>query len=68
MRDESKDEKKDEIDYRKLFNKKEPLDNLILELAKKGELEIGVVTIDDNKLQSDNYNVKSLKHRGRHTS
>jgi len=63
-----RDEKKGEIDYKKLFNKKEPLDNLILELAKKGELEIGVVTIDDDKKHSDSYNVKSLKHRGKHTS
>jgi len=39
-----KDEEIGELEYRKLLNKKDPLDKQILELTKKGELDIKIVT------------------------
>lgn len=40
-----KDDKKDKTSYKKLLNKKDPLDERILQLAKNGELKIGVVRV-----------------------
>ncbi len=47
VREDSSSNKKSIVNYKKLLNKREPLDNLILKLVKQGELEIGVVKIKD---------------------
>ena len=38
--------KKDKTSYKTLLNKKDPLDERILQLAKNGELKIGVVRVN----------------------
>ncbi len=56
-------------DYKKLLNKKDLFDKQILKLVKHGELKIGVVEIKEpNEYNTDNYNKRSLPHRGKHTS
>jgi len=43
-------------DYKKLLNKKDSLDKLILNLAKQGELKVGVVWIkEENEHSSEQY-------------
>jgi hypothetical protein len=56
-------------DYKKLLNKKNPIDKLILDLGVKGELEIGFVEVEQgyDRLQEP-YNRKSIPHKGKHTS
>jgi len=55
--------------YKTLLNKKDPLDERILQLAKNGELKIGVVCVKEgNKHSFEDYSRKSLPHRGKHTS
>jgi hypothetical protein len=44
------------VDYKQLLNKKDPIDKLILELAKSGELNIGVVQLKEE--DSDDYSYK----------
>jgi len=64
-----KDEDIWEIEYKKLLNKKDPLDNQILKLTKKGELEIKIVELkEDIKKPSEKYSHKNLPHRGKTTS
>jgi len=41
-----------EPDYKKLLNKKDPLDKQILNLAKPGELKVGVVWIKEENEHS----------------
>ena len=48
-------------DYKKLLNKKDPLDRLILNLAKQGELKVGVVWVkEENEHPSEQYLYKHL--------
>ena len=55
--------------YKTLLNKKDPLDERILQLAKNGELKIGVVHVKEGDRHSfEDYSHKSLPHRGKHTS
>ena len=35
--------------YKKLLNKRDPLDKEIIHLVKKGELKIGITNLDENK-------------------
>ena len=64
-----KDEDAWELEYRKLLNKKDPLDKQILELTKKGELDIKIVELkEDIKNPSEKYSHKKLSHRGKTTS
>ena len=42
-------------DFKQLLNKDDPVDKAILELAKKGELNVGVVWV---KEESDDYSYK----------
>ena len=66
---EMKDEDVWELEYKKLLNKKDPLDKQILELTKKGELNIKIVELKEEiKKPSEKYSHKSLFHRGKHTS
>ena len=56
-------------DYKKLLDRREPLDKLILELVNKGELDIGFVEVNDSKdHQLKKYSRNSIPHRGKHTS
>jgi len=51
-----------------LLNKKDPLDERILQLAKNGELKIGVVRVKEGDKHSfEDYSHKSLPYRGKHT-
>lgn len=55
--------------YKTLLNKKDPLDERILQLAKNGELKIGVVRVKEGDKHSfEDYSHKSLPHLGKHTS
>ena len=55
--------------YKTLLNKKDPLDERILQLAKNGELKIGVVCVKEGDKRSfEDYSHKSLPHLGKHTS
>jgi len=54
--------------YKTLLNKKDPLDERILQLAKNGELKIGVVCVNEGDKHSfEDYSHKSLPYRGKHT-
>lgn len=37
------------MQYKKLLNKKDPLDKEIIHLVKKGELKIGITDLDESK-------------------
>ena len=66
---EMKDKDIWELEYRKLLNKKDPLDKQILELKKKGELDIKIVELEEDiKNPSEKYSHKKLPHRGKTTS
>ena len=58
-----------ELEYKKVLNKKDPLDKQILELTKKGELNIKIVELkEDIKNPSEKYSKKNLPNRGKITS
>ena len=58
-----------EVDYKKLLNKKDPLDKQILNLAKHGDLKVSVVEVKQpNEHASDNYSQSLIPHQGKHTS
>ena len=55
--------------YKALLNKKDPLDERILELVKNGDLKIGVVRVNEGDKHSfEDYSREPLPRRGRHTS
>ena len=56
--------------YRKILNKRDPLDHLILEFGKTGVLDVGVIEVGKEKhgYSEKAYSRKSLPHRGKHTS
>ena len=65
----SKNNKLWESEYKKLLNKKDPLDKLILELAESGELKVDAVEVKEgNKNYLKKYSRDLLLHRGKHTS
>ena len=46
--------------FKKLLNKSDPIDKLILELAKKGELNVGVVWVkEDSEIYPEPYSDKN---------
>ena len=46
-------------DYKKLLNKDDPIDKMILKLAKKGELTVGVVWVKEESEEfADDYSYK----------
>ena len=58
-----------EKEYKKLLNKKDPLDKQILELTKEGRLNVRVVDLkDENGHPSEKYTRKSLPPKSKHTS
>jgi len=69
MLKDSKNDKFWESEYKKLLNKKDPLDKMILELAEKGELKVNAVGVKSESGQAlEKYSRDSLPHRGKHTS
>ena len=56
--------------YRKVLDKNDPLDQLIMELGQKGVLDIGVVGIAQElgDFPEDDYTRKPVPPRGKHTS
>ena len=58
-----------EAEYRKLLDKKDPLDKAIIELAENHELKIDLVEVKEaDRNQSDKYSRRSLPHRGKYSS
>jgi hypothetical protein len=58
------------VGYQKVLNKKDPFDQLILELGQNGVLDVSVVGIGDepSKPRSEDYSRKSIPHMGNHSS
>jgi hypothetical protein len=56
--------------YRKVFNKDDPFDRLIMELGQKGILDVCVVGIggDQMKHPEPGYSPTSISLKGKHTS
>ena len=69
MKNSSKNDKLWELEYKKLLNKKDPLDKFILELAGNNELRINIVNVEgQDKDNLKKYSRDSLPRRGKHTS
>jgi hypothetical protein len=62
--------KKDELDYRKVLDKSDPFDQLIMEFGRGGVLDIGVVAVGQDRQpeEATSYNKKVLPSKGRHSS
>jgi len=62
--------KKDEMDYRKVLDRTDPFDQLIMELGRGGVLDISVVPVgqDQPPEQTSTYNKKMLSSRGKHSA
>jgi hypothetical protein len=58
------------VRYQKVLNKKDPFDQLILELGQSGVLDVSIVGIGEAQStpQSKEYSRKSLPQKGKHTS
>jgi hypothetical protein len=56
--------------YRKVFNKDDPFDQLIMELGQKGVLDVCVVGIggEETKHPEQGYSRKPTPPKGKHTS
>jgi len=56
--------------YRKVFNKNDPFDRLIMELGRKGILDVCVVGIgnEQTKHPEHEYSRKPVPPKGKHTS
>jgi hypothetical protein len=56
--------------YKKGLNKNDPFDQLIMELAQKGVLDVSAVEIQPGSQASgpQDYSKKLLPHRGKHAS
>jgi hypothetical protein len=69
MRNSSKNEKLWESEYKKLLNKKDPLDQMILELVKENELRVNFVEVKgEDKVHHQEYSREKLPHKGKYTS
>ena len=53
---------------KRLLNRRDPLDRLIFECVKTGELDIGFVPSQKPHSYPDTYTRKSLPHRGKHSA
>jgi hypothetical protein len=57
--------------YRKALNKKDPFDQLILELGRTGVLDVSLVGIKEEysaPLAEEEYSRKPVHHKGKHSS
>jgi hypothetical protein len=59
-----------QVECKRLLNKEDPLDRLILDLAKTKELDVNFVDTESNALvDSDKYSVRGVpKLRGKHSA
>ena len=62
--------RKDEVDYRKLLDKTDPFDQLIMQLGRDNALDICVVPIGQeyHPDETSAYNKKILPKRGKHSA
>lgn len=67
---ESSQKKGSNEKYKKVLNKDDPFDQLIIELGQKGVLDVCVVGIGNEPAKPDNhaYSRKPVHHRGKHSS
>lgn len=57
-----------ECEYKNLLNKEDPLDQLILDLAEKGKLKVGIVGVKEERWRFfKKYMPNFLSHLGKHT-
>lgn len=58
------------VGYRKMLNKQDPLDHLILELGQRGVLDISVVGLgkEGHAEVVQKYSRNTVAHRGKHSS
>ena len=69
MRQSSKNEKLWDLEYKKLLNKKDPLDQMILELVATNEIRVNFVEVEGkDKERLRKYSRDTLPHKGKHTS
>lgn len=62
-------QKLSDVKYKKILNKKDPFDQLILELSQKGVLDVSAVGIGSEQPldELDEYSRRPV-HRGKHSS
>ncbi len=67
---EKNHQKASDVKYKKVLNKNDPFDQLILELGQKGVLDVCVVGIGEEPvvLPENEYSRKPVPPRGKHTS
>ena len=69
MRNSSKNDKLWESEYKKLLNKKDPLDQLILELVETDKLRVDFVKVEGTDTEHlKEYSREKLPHKGKYTS
>ncbi len=57
-----------ELDYKQLMDENDPIDKLILDLAEKGELKVGIVEVKEERWRFfKKYMPNFLSHLGKHT-
>jgi hypothetical protein len=67
---EKNHQKASDVKFKKVLNKKDPFDQLIMELGEKGVLDVCVVGIGEEPSIPDTneYSRKPAPRRGKHTS
>jgi hypothetical protein len=63
-------QKGSDMKYKKVLNKNDPFDQLIMELGQKGVLDVCAVEIEQEPsvTEVNEYSRKPVHHRGKHTS
>lgn len=57
-----------ELDYKQLMDENDPIDKLILDLAEKGKLKVGIVEVKEERWHFfKKYMPNFLSHWGKHT-
>ena len=57
-----------ELDYKQLMDENDPIDKLILDLAEKGKLKVGIVEVKEERWRFfKKYMPNFLSHLGKHT-
>ncbi len=57
-----------ELDYKQLMDENDPIDKLILDLAGKGKLKVGIVEVKEERWRFfKKYMPNFLSHLGKHT-
>ena len=67
---EKHNQKNSKVNYKKLLDKNDPFDQLIMELGQKGVLDICAVEVHEEpqKTPRQEYNRKPIPPKGKHTS